>query len=267
MDHDGWGGVPWESDWAECPMVALSWLAVSMAGRSLCASKQGIARARLALNRRNLTQMALVNELQIASWSTVSKFFTGKPVDRRIFLELCAALDLDWEEVAAPAPELTIVEGDRSAPSPPATTPATALATVPTSDSSALLQTVQQQSQTARQALVPRILERIPRSVVQGVYLPAVLRGVRSDQGRIVPIVAAAGYGKSIILGDLYDALVGAGVPWVGLVLCSSLSLSPGFLAWRSYNLVASTLAASVMASADFSASAQQLTILDDALG
>lgn len=76
-----------------------------MAGRSLHTSEQGIARAKRALLWKNLTQKAIANELGIASWSTVSKFFNGKPVDRLLFMEICHVLELDWSEVAA-APEV-----------------------------------------------------------------------------------------------------------------------------------------------------------------
>jgi DNA-binding Xre family transcriptional regulator len=76
--------------------------------RSLIASPQGIEKAKLALVRRNLTQKALANESGIASWSTINKFFNGKPVDRSLFLEICEALDLAWEEIAVePQLELT----------------------------------------------------------------------------------------------------------------------------------------------------------------
>jgi transcriptional regulator with XRE-family HTH domain len=76
-----------------------------MAGRSLCTSKDGIAQAKRALLRKNLTQKAIANELGIASWSTVNKFFNSKPVDRLLFIEICHALDLDWTLVVA-TPEL-----------------------------------------------------------------------------------------------------------------------------------------------------------------
>ena len=72
-----------------------------MTGRSLQASSEGIEKARRALNRKNLTQTALVKERGIASWSTVNGFFNGKPVDRRIFIEICEELELDWHEIAA----------------------------------------------------------------------------------------------------------------------------------------------------------------------
>ncbi len=72
-----------------------------MAGRSLRLSKTGQQQARQALLLQNLTQKAIANEQVIASWSTVNRFFNGKPVDRFIFQELCYTLELDWQEVAA----------------------------------------------------------------------------------------------------------------------------------------------------------------------
>ena len=81
-----------------------------MAGRSLQASTQGIKRAKLALERNNLTQKALANERAIASWSTINKFFTGKPVDRSIFIEICGILSLDWEKIVSPFSESTEAE-------------------------------------------------------------------------------------------------------------------------------------------------------------
>jgi transcriptional regulator with XRE-family HTH domain len=73
-----------------------------MPGRSLVSSPEGIKRAKLALQRRHLTQKALADEMAIASWSTINKFFNGKPVDRHIFIEICERLDLDWQDIVSP---------------------------------------------------------------------------------------------------------------------------------------------------------------------
>lgn len=70
-----------------------------MAGRSLKLSEQGQQQARQALMYRNLTQKAIAYERAIASWSTVNKFFNGKPIDRFIFQEICTVLELDWQAV------------------------------------------------------------------------------------------------------------------------------------------------------------------------
>ncbi len=34
------------------------------------------------------------------------RFFTGQPVDRQIFLEICSVLELDWHEVAIEPPAI-----------------------------------------------------------------------------------------------------------------------------------------------------------------
>jgi predicted NACHT family NTPase len=73
-----------------------------MAGRSLQTSPQGIEKAKNALKRNSLTQKALVNERGIASWSTINRFFNGKPVDRSFFIEICQELNLNWEQIVSP---------------------------------------------------------------------------------------------------------------------------------------------------------------------
>ncbi|MGB3492306.1 MAG: hypothetical protein WBA57_06235 [Elainellaceae cyanobacterium] len=140
-----------------------------MAGRSLRTSDQGIARAKRALLRKNLTQKAIANELGIASWSTVSKFFNGKPVDRLLFMEICHALDLDWSEVVA-SPHL---EDDADAGDGTSEAEQVDVQSTPEADG-VLISTVQEQAAIARDALTPRILERIPRDIVRRKYLPAI---------------------------------------------------------------------------------------------
>jgi len=212
-----------------------------MTGRSLRTSEQGIARAKRALLRKNLTRKAIANELGIASWSTVSKFFNGKPVDRLLFQEICRALDLDWEEVAA-TPELDDEIDDPE--DQPADVPRSSSgSTEPSPDIDQLLKDVREQGAIARDALTPRILERIPRQVVRQKYLPAIARGVEDGEPHVIPIIGPAGYGKSTILSDLYDELIAAETAWVGLILCSSLSPSIGFRSFVSYSVVASTFA------------------------
>ncbi|MEM8545787.1 MAG: hypothetical protein AAGF66_17540, partial [Cyanobacteria bacterium P01_H01_bin.119] len=205
-----------------------------MAGRSLQLSEPGQQQARQALTYLGLTQKALAYEQAIASWSTVSKFFNGKPVDRFIFQEICEVLELDWQSVITTGGEQASegVGVEEPQPSPP---PSVSAAT------DALLIAVQSQATAAREALTPRILERIPRTVVREKYLPAIARGVIQGQERVVVVIGPAGYGKSTLLGDLYDELTTAETPWVGLVLCSSLSLSTGYRGFMSYGLVTST--------------------------
>ncbi|MEH2463620.1 NACHT domain-containing protein [Nostoc sp.] len=50
--------------------------------------------------RCSLTQKALAEDLKITR-QPIGKFFTGKPVDRNLFVQICDRLDLEWEEIVA----------------------------------------------------------------------------------------------------------------------------------------------------------------------
>ncbi|MEH1777873.1 MAG: NACHT domain-containing NTPase [Nostoc sp.] len=71
-----------------------------MTGRSLCCSPEGIQKAKRALIGYSLTQKALAEELQVTR-QPIGKFFTGKPVDRNLFVQICDRLNLEWEEIVA----------------------------------------------------------------------------------------------------------------------------------------------------------------------
>jgi transcriptional regulator with XRE-family HTH domain len=60
--------------------------------------------AKRVFTSRQLTQEALARELQV-SRQPIGKFFRGKPLDRNIFVAICQALDLSWEEVVAEVPD------------------------------------------------------------------------------------------------------------------------------------------------------------------
>ena len=202
-----------------------------MARRTLRLSKAGVDRARRTLKRMGLVQKDLTIDPCLASWGTINNFFNGRTVDHNIFKEICFHLNLDWQDVYEPEAD---VESDK--------------ASNPTADSSpqpsqaSLLLAVQQSAIAAREALTPRILERIPREIVHSKYIPAIDRGVKEGQQRVIPIIGAAGYGKSTILGDLYDQLTQTETPWVGLILCSTLSSSVEVRSFVSYS-VTSTVA------------------------
>ncbi len=206
-----------------------------MARRTLKASVTGIERAKRALKRKGWTQKDLTIEPLIASWGTINNFFNGRAIDHNIFREICFHLELDWQDIyepeleAEPEPEAQV---EPVKPSHPPDAP-------PPQDD--LLAAVQRCAIAAREALTPRILERIPREVVGHKYLPAIDRGVNGGQMRVIPLIGAAGYGKSTILGDLYDQLTQAATPWVGLILCSTLSLSVEVRSFISYSAVAAT--------------------------
>ncbi|MBE9006854.1 NACHT domain-containing NTPase [Fortiea sp. LEGE XX443] len=70
-----------------------------MAERSLQASQNGIQLARQALTSKRLFQKDLVG-MVCQSRQPISKFFTGKPVDREIFVAICERLSLKWQDIA-----------------------------------------------------------------------------------------------------------------------------------------------------------------------
>lgn len=66
--------------------------------RSLRVNPQHIERTKLALLHSGISsQRALAADLKLAL-STVSRFFTGKPVDYATFVDICDRLGLDWQE-------------------------------------------------------------------------------------------------------------------------------------------------------------------------
>ncbi len=72
-----------------------------MAKRSLFASPEGIRKAKQAFKRKGWTQEYLATEVGLETRQPIWKFFTGKPVDRHIFNEICLHLELNPEEIAS----------------------------------------------------------------------------------------------------------------------------------------------------------------------
>ena len=69
-------------------------------GRSLIVDEQHLETVRRALHYGQFSsQRSLATNLGL-SLSTISRFFTGKSVDRPIFVQLCDALNLDWQVIA-----------------------------------------------------------------------------------------------------------------------------------------------------------------------
>ncbi|MEQ8975744.1 MAG: NACHT domain-containing NTPase [Coleofasciculus sp. C1-SOL-03] len=86
-----------------------------MGKRSLSANAQGIIQAKEAMARKQWTHQVLAKKVGVKTRQSISKFFAGRPVERRIFIEICRQLDLSWQEVATQVPD-----GRRSQPMHPA---------------------------------------------------------------------------------------------------------------------------------------------------
>ncbi|MBD2211891.1 NACHT domain-containing NTPase [Nostoc linckia FACHB-104] len=67
--------------------------------RSLKVSKAGLEQAKAAFKLKGWTQDYLAGVVG-CSRQTIINCFARKPVDKRIFQEICTALDLDWVEIA-----------------------------------------------------------------------------------------------------------------------------------------------------------------------
>ncbi|MDB9512478.1 hypothetical protein PN499_14900 [Kamptonema animale CS-326] len=181
-----------------------------MSNRTLQATATGTEIAKKALERNKLTQSDLALELEIA-YSTTNNFFTGKSIYRRIFMEICHHLDLDWQEIVGlePKSEPEIIDSLID----------------PLIDE--LLVAVERSAARARTALNPYILPPIPRPNLLEKCLKEIRAGVQENKHRVVPILGAAGYGKSTILGSIYDELdsekIEASNGWLALARCDDL--------------------------------------------
>lgn len=71
-----------------------------MGKRSLKASSSGTEIAKRAFDRMGWTQEYLAAEVGLSTRQSVWKFFSGRPIERHIFIDLCFQLNLDWQEIA-----------------------------------------------------------------------------------------------------------------------------------------------------------------------
>jgi predicted NACHT family NTPase len=71
-----------------------------MAKRSLKASEIGITKAKRAFERTGWTQEYLAAEVGLSTRQSVWKFFSGRAIERHIFIDLCFQLNLDWQDIA-----------------------------------------------------------------------------------------------------------------------------------------------------------------------
>jgi predicted NACHT family NTPase len=86
-----------------------------MVKRSLQASTAGIKQAKKAFNHRGWSQENLAAEVNLKTRQPVWRFFTGRPIERYNFIELCEILGLDWREIALNPPEDFLEPGTQTA--------------------------------------------------------------------------------------------------------------------------------------------------------
>ncbi len=84
-----------------------------MARRSLKASTVGITKAKRAFQIREWTQEYLASEVGLETRQPIWKFFTGKPIERQNFMEICFQLGLDWQEIAELPDERLLSENNQ----------------------------------------------------------------------------------------------------------------------------------------------------------
>ena len=71
-----------------------------MAKRSLKASPSGIEKAKNVFKCTGWTQDHLALQAGLTTRQSIWKFFSGKSVERQIFIEICFHMNLDWQEIA-----------------------------------------------------------------------------------------------------------------------------------------------------------------------
>jgi predicted NACHT family NTPase len=76
-----------------------------MVKRSLQGSVTGIEQAKKAFAHKGWTQENLAFEVNLKTRQPIWRFFSGRSVERHIFIELCSVLSLNWREIAANPPE------------------------------------------------------------------------------------------------------------------------------------------------------------------
>ncbi|MEH2283404.1 MAG: NACHT domain-containing NTPase [Nostoc sp.] len=75
-----------------------------MVKRSLQASLTGIQQAKKAFARKGWTQDNLAAEVNLKTRQPIWRFFSGRPVERHTFIEICSVLSLNWREIATNPP-------------------------------------------------------------------------------------------------------------------------------------------------------------------
>ncbi|MCW5316198.1 NACHT domain-containing protein [Nostoc sp. KVJ3] len=87
-----------------------------MVKRSLQASLTGIQEAKRAFALKGWTQDNLAAEVNLKTRQPIWRFFSGRPVERHTFIEICSVLELNWRKIATnpPAEFMELEEYSRS---------------------------------------------------------------------------------------------------------------------------------------------------------
>ena len=85
-----------------------------MAKRSLQALPAGVKQAKNAFANKGWTQENLAWEVNLKTRQPVWRFFTGRPIERYTFIEICSVLELDWREIADNPPAEVSEPGERT---------------------------------------------------------------------------------------------------------------------------------------------------------
>ncbi|MEH1797158.1 NACHT domain-containing protein [Nostoc sp.] len=75
-----------------------------MAKRSLQASLIGIQEAKRAFALKGWTQDNLAGEVNLKTRQPIWRFFSGRPVERHTFIEICLVLELNWRKITINPP-------------------------------------------------------------------------------------------------------------------------------------------------------------------
>lgn len=79
-----------------------------MVKRSLQASSIGIQQAKKAFAHKGWTQENLAFEVNVKTRQPIWRFFSGRPIERHTFIEICSVLELDWREITVEPPAESI---------------------------------------------------------------------------------------------------------------------------------------------------------------
>jgi predicted NACHT family NTPase len=71
-----------------------------MVKRSLTGSQKGIEQARVAFKRFGWSQENLAFEVNLKTRQPIWRFFSGRPIERHTFIEICSVLSLNWRKIA-----------------------------------------------------------------------------------------------------------------------------------------------------------------------